>query len=196
MAYLSSHRPGGRFGQRSRTIEPTIFCFTNCDSVELFQDGKSLGSKLHSSGEILSWPANLSSGIWKAVGKKGNAATSSELRKAGSPSQLELISDVTVLKADGHHVAQIESDVTDAAGTLVPDAANLVDIHISGPGRILGIENADLQCTEDYRSASRHVYQGRLRIYLQSQKTNGTIRLEVASAGLKPASMTIDSQAN
>ena len=48
MVYLTTVRFGrGRTGQRPRARAAWSFadCFTNCDRVELFQDGKSLGSK-------------------------------------------------------------------------------------------------------------------------------------------------------
>ena len=171
MVYLSTRGAGGGRRQGRLAIEPTIYCFTNCDRVELFHDGQSLGSKSHAPGEVLTWQFNLTSGVLKAIGKKGAAEAAFELRKAEGPSQIALTSDVTALKSDGQDVAQIEVEVTDKHGTLVPDASNLVECIISGPGRILGIENADLQSTEDYKATSRHVYQGRMRIYVQSRQS-------------------------
>ncbi len=196
VVYLSTRGIGAGRRLRRPTAEPTIYCFTNCDRVELFHDGESLGSKSHAPGEVLTWQLSFDHGVVKAVGKKGETVTMFDLRKAGAPSQLVLTADATALKADGHDVTQIELDVTDKDETLVPDAANLVECNISGPGRILGIENADLQSTEDYKSTSRHVYQGRLRIYVQSRKASGKIKIEVSSAGLKGAILSIDSQSN
>ncbi len=195
MVYLSTRGAGTGRRQGRLATRPTIYCFTNCDRVELFHDGQSLGSKLHTPGEVLTWQFNLTSGVLKAVGKHAEAVTEFELYKAESASQLALKADITALKADGRDVAQIEVTVTDNHGTLVPDASNLVECAVSGPGRILGIENADLQSTEDYKATSRHVYQGRLRIYVQSRKIGGKINLDVSASGLKAASMSIDSQA-
>jgi beta-galactosidase len=195
MVYLSTRGAGAGRRQGRLTIEPTIYCFTNCDRVELFHDRQSLGSKSHAPGEVLTWQFNLTSGVLKAIGKKGAAEAAFELRKAEGPSQIALTSDVTALKSDGQDVAQIEVDVTDKHGTLVPDASNLLECIISGPGRILGIENADLQNTEDYKATSHHVYQGRLRIYVQSRKVGGEINLDVSAVGLKAANMSIETQA-
>ncbi|HZZ26890.1 MAG TPA: hypothetical protein VFE46_02690 [Pirellulales bacterium] len=84
-----------------------------------------------------------------------------ELHKAGAPAKLMLKPDVTNLKAGGRDVAQIEVDVTDKEGVLVPDAKNTIACTLTAPGRIIGIENGNLNGTEDNQSPSHSVYQGR-----------------------------------
>src|SRR5262249_5442295 len=149
----------------------------NCDSVELFQDGQSLGNKPHAAGEVVTWPIEFTSGELKAVGRKGNSEAVFELKKAGAAAKLAIKPDVTSLAANGRDVAQVEIDVTDTDGTLVPEATNRVTCAITGPGRILGIENGDIRSTEDYSSMSRQAYQGRLMIYLRAGKSAGELKL-------------------
>ena len=142
MAYLSTSGLFAGRGTRRGTAGNNIFCFTNCDRVELFHDGKSLGSKPHAAGEVLSWPVDFTGGILKAVGTKGSATVEFELRKPGAPAKLLLKSDITELKADGRDVAQLELDVTDKDGTLVPDAANVVTCSVEGPGASSALKTA------------------------------------------------------
>ncbi len=81
MVYLSTTAIFAGRGARRGTAGSNIFCFTNCERVELFHDGKSLGSKPHAAGEVLSWPVDFTGGILKAVGTKGSATVEFELRK-------------------------------------------------------------------------------------------------------------------
>jgi hypothetical protein len=191
MVYLST---GGLGGQGRRAAAPagrTISCFTNCDSVELFHDGQSLGSKPHAPGETVTWPVDFTSGVLKAVGKKGAATATFELKKAGTAAKLALQPDLTSLRADGRDVAQIEVDVADKDGTLAPDAGNLVACTITGPARIIGIENGDTNGKEDYKALSHSVYQGRMLIYVQSLKTPGQAKLKVSTPNLEGSSVTL-----
>ena len=117
MVYLSTSGFGGRRGMPQGSGRP-LWCFTNCDSVELFHDGQSLGSKTHAAGEVLRWPAEFSSGTMKAVGKKGTQTVTFELKKAGKrPCALGADGGLNTLKADGKDVAEIEVDATRRDGT-------------------------------------------------------------------------------
>ena len=188
MVYLSTTGLNARGNAAPAAGE--ISCFTNCDTVELFQDGQSLGAKDHKPGEITTWPVDFT-GTLKAVGKKGTATATFELKKAGPAAKLVLLPDVAKLQADGRDVAQIELDVADQNGTLVPDAANKIDCTITGPARIIGIENANLSGTENYKDLSHSVYQGRMLIYVQALKSSGTATLTVATPDLTGAAITL-----
>ena len=188
MVYLSTSGLGGR---SRRTAAQAIYCFTNCDSVELFHDGQSLGNKLHASGETIQWPLDFTSGVLKAMGKKGSVTTTFELKWAGPAAKLVLQPDVPSLQASGRDVAQIEVDVTDNDGVLAPEAGNLIACTVTGPGRIIGIENGNLRGTENYQALSHSVYQGRMLIYLQSLKTAGEVKLSVSTPNLEGSSVTL-----
>ena len=190
MVYLSAGGlgvPGIKGGGDGRVIT----CVTNCESVELLHDGKSLGSKPHAFGEILTWPVSFTGGVLKAVGKKGAATTTFELKKPGSATKLVLVPDVTGLKGDGRDVAHFEVNAVDRDGTLVPMAANLVECKIDGPGRIIGIANGNLRSTEDYKAPTHSLHQGRMLIYVQSQKNSGQLVLTVSTDKLETARTTL-----
>ncbi len=191
MVYLSTQRSFRRYRATTESAQRGVYCFTNCDQVELFHDGKSLGTKRHVPGEFLTWPVNFTSGVLKAVGKKVTATTTFELTKPGPASKLTLKSDVAFLDRSQNRVAQIEVDVTDNLGTLVPDASQLIRCDLTGPGRILGIENGDVSSTEDYQAPSHSVYQGRMLVYVQSRAGAGEIKLAISSPNLAAANVTL-----
>ena len=150
-----------------------------------------MGTKPHIPGETISWPVSFASGMLKAVGKKGSVTTSFELTKAGPAAKIALQPDVLSLKAGGRDLAQIEVDVCDNAGVLVPEAENLITCAVIGPGRIIGIENGNLGSTESYQSQSHQVYQGRMLVYLQSLKTAGEIQLTASAPNLEESKITL-----
>lgn len=196
MVYLSTQGFGGGRGRGGRggaagQAGQMISCYTNCDSVELFKDGKSLGSKPHAPGEVLAWPVDFSSGALKAVGKKGSGVTTFELRKAGTAAKLAVLADVKMLKSDGRDVAQIEVDVTDGTGTLVADGAHPLTCTVSGAGRLLGMENGDIRSTEPYKNSTRSTYQGRMMVYVQSLKQAGELKVTLAAPNLAGAALTL-----
>jgi len=189
MVYLSTSRPGrGRFGRGASAR--AVWCYTNCDRVELFHDGRSLGSK-PTAEHVVSWTVDFASGVLKAVGTKGGKQVAFELKKAGAAAKLVLQPDVKSLSADGRDVAQIELNVTDQEGTCVTEASNLVACSLIGPARIIGIENGNTFSTENYKSLSRSTYQGRLMIYVQSLRTPGEARLTVSTPNLDSATITL-----
>jgi beta-galactosidase len=190
MVYLSTAGPGRRRFQ-GRSTTRSIYCYTNCDSVELFHDGKSLGSKPLPTERVITWPPEFTSGVLKAVGTKGGRQVTYELKKAGAAAKLVLHPDVQKLAADGRDVAQIEVNVTDKDGTRLPDNANVVSCDITGPARIIGIENGNTFSPERYDRRWRTAYQGRLIIYVQSLKTPGDAKLTVACTGLEGATSTL-----
>jgi beta-galactosidase len=199
MVYLFT----GGFGGRGRgggvpgrgATGGNISCYTNCDNVELFHDGQSLGSKPHAPGETTTWQVDFTSGVLKAVGKKGTATAAFELKKAGAAAKLALRPDWygqsrPGLQAKGD-VAQIEVDVTDQDGTLVPDAANLITCALSGPARLLGIENGNLNGIEDNKGLTHSVFQGRMMVYVQATQSSGEIKLSVSAPNLEAASLAL-----
>ena len=124
-------------------------------------------------------------------GRKGTNQITFEIEKAGTAAKLVLRPDVESLAANGRDVAQVELNVTDKDGTLVPEAGNKVACAISGPARIIGLENGDTSSTENYGTKSRSAYQGRLMIYVQALKAAGETKLTVSSLGLVGATITL-----
>ena len=188
MVYLTATGPGRRRFRPGASAR-AVWCYTNCDNVELFHDGKSLGSKPLPAEHVITWPLEFTSGVLKAVGTKGRKQVTYELKKAGAAAKLVLQPDVQKLAADGRDVAQIELDVTDKDGTRVPDNANVISCGIIGPARIIGIENGNTNSPERYVKTWRTAYNGRLLIYVQSLKTPGEAKLTVSSSGLDGASV-------
>ena len=170
---------------------------TNCGSVELFLNGKSLGSKELSTAPnlILKWEVPYEAGILKAVGKIDNKEVCTyKLQTTGKPAGILLKPDRKTIKADGRDLSHIEVNVVDKDGNIVPYADNLITFNISGKGKIIGAGSGNPQSIEDYKSNKRKAYNGKCLVIIQSTTKPGEIQLTTTSSGLPQSSITINSQ--
>jgi len=171
-----------------------VYCYTNCDEVELFLNGSSLSSETSSDarGRVLSWRLPFESGTLKAVGKRnGRAVCKYSLHTAGKAEQVELLSDTKQLTADGRDIVHIEFRIVDAKGVLVPDAQIPVTFEIQGPAKIIGVGNANPNSHESHQASSHSSWQGRGLLILQSTKQQGEVSLKASAPALESGSITI-----
>jgi len=179
-------------GREGKTI--TVKCYTNCESVELFLNGKSLGSKELSASSDLqpSWNVPYEPGTLKAIGKKnGKIACSYELHTAGKPAKIVLTPDRDNILANSRDLSYVEVSVVDKDGNIVPDANNLITFDVSGEGKIIGVGSGDQQSHEDYKSNKRKVYNGKCLLVVQSRNKSGQIRIMATSPGLISSSISL-----
>ncbi len=174
-----------------------IVTFTNCETVELAINGRSLGvQRLDDFDDrMMVWRASYAPGTIRAVGKRaGRELCSHELRTAAAPARVLVLPDRQTIKADGQDLAHFEVRIVDAQGNLVPDAANAIEFALSGPGKIVGLDNGDITSTESYRGVTRQAFHGRALALVQSDGVPGQIRLTAASAGLTSTTAAIRSE--
>ncbi|HEX9058977.1 MAG TPA: glycoside hydrolase family 2 TIM barrel-domain containing protein [Clostridia bacterium] len=160
-----------------------VWAYSNCDSVELFLNGTSLGSKSVGTSLHLSWNVPWAAGTLRAKGTKGGTVVYDEVVTAGAASKVQLKPDRTTVAADGKDLIYIETDITDANGVVVPTAANNVNFSISGPGTIVGVDNGNAPSTEPYKANSRKAFSGKCLVIIQPTKTSGTIVVTANSSG-------------
>ena len=174
-----------------------VHCYTNCEEVELFLNGKSLGKKKAESYKKLIWSLIYQPGKLEAKGyKEGKVITKDIVETTTNPSQIALNSDVNTLKADGCDVAVIRVAIKDAKGRVVPTASNLVKFTIVGPGKIIGTGNGNPTSYEPDKASQRMAFNGYSLVLVQSDKQAGEIRLKAASENIKSAEMVIKSVKN
>lgn len=172
---------------RQGEITP-VYCYTNCHSAELWVNRKSYGKKEMKDGEYrLKWrDVTYQPGRIKVVGydKEGIALCEKEIKTAGKPHRIELISDRDTIKADGEDLAFITLKITDEEGNLCPLADNLVLFSIEGEGRIACVGNGNPISIESHRTDKRKAFHGLCLVVVRSTKTEGEIRVTATSPGL------------
>ncbi|KJD34682.1 beta-galactosidase [Tamlana nanhaiensis] len=132
-------------------------------------------------------------GILKAVAvsKTGKEKESTILKTAEAASKIKLTADRKAIRANGQDLAYITVEITDENGVLNPTAANKLDFLISGPGEIIGVDNADLKDTNSYYSNTRNAWHGRALVIVKSGRKEGNIQLEVSSEGIVAETINI-----
>lgn len=174
-----------------------VACFTNCDRVELFVNGRSVGIKTsaEASDGVISWDIPYESGALSAVGMNAASAVAVDrLCTTGTPAKLSAESDSSHLTVDKEEVAHISVSIVDAAGNVVMDDDREVRWTIEGPGQLLGIENGDHASHEDYRAPHHRTFRGRQLGYLRATSPNATIKINVQAPGLDAATILIKTQ--
>jgi beta-galactosidase len=196
-----------------------ITCYTNCDTVELFLNGRSFGVKgyafprlgmegnygnyparakvLKTTADLhLTWDVPYEPGVLRAVGvKNGKVVSTMAASTTGEPSRLGLSSDREVIVADRRDVTHLTVQILDEKGRLVPIADSEVTFSVEGDGLLLGVDNGDPQSHADFKSNRRKAFHGLCLAILQSTGKPGQIRVTAASPSLKAATVIIAARA-
>ncbi|HEX3358323.1 MAG TPA: glycoside hydrolase family 2 TIM barrel-domain containing protein [Tepidisphaeraceae bacterium] len=174
--------------------EETVEVYSNCESVELFLNGKSLGSQnIHADASARVWHVPFEPGALKAVAKNGDKVVANdELRTAGKAAKIVLESDHEKLSPSWEDVSYITARVVDENGVTLPAATNLVNFKITDPGVIAAVDNADNSSHESFQASERHAYQGVCYAVVKATAASGAIVVSASSEGLEPGTIKIE----
>ncbi|HKP15132.1 MAG TPA: glycoside hydrolase family 2 TIM barrel-domain containing protein, partial [Gemmatimonadaceae bacterium] len=189
-----------------------VIAYTNCQAVELFLNGRSLGEKrlefprqgndkqwnqyarpvvnptttdLH-----LSWDVPYAPGVLRAVGKReGSACATAEVRTAGAAATLRLTVDRDTIDAVASDVAHVKVEILDENGILVPDAGTPVRFTVDG-GRLVATDNGDLRDLTPFASAERRAFHGMVLAIVRADRP-GRLRVSASADGLRGATIDI-----
>jgi beta-galactosidase len=191
-----------------------VVVYSNCDTVELVLNGKSMGAKalafpregtkggwntyerpdranpttadLH-----LSWDVPYAPGTLKIVGRRqGQVVAEQELKTAGDPASIHLKLDRPTLTPSG--VAHVEVALLDKDGTLVPDASTPLTFNLDGPASLLATDNGNPADHTLFTSKDRQAFHGRALALLKASTQAGKATLTVRAANLPPATVELD----
>lgn len=175
--------------------EISVNAFTNCEEVELFLNSRSLGIKKmsESTNRTLTWEVPFEKGTVSAVAKnKGVVVADAELKTTGAVSAIIASSDKKSIKADRQAIAHIYLNLCDEAGNTVYTADNEVTCEVTGPARLLGMEDSNPSNIENYKDNKQHAYHGKLLVYLQATDKPGQVTVKLSSPGLKDAIVKLE----
>ncbi|MGA9654009.1 MAG: glycoside hydrolase family 2 TIM barrel-domain containing protein, partial [Polyangia bacterium] len=171
----------------------TVFVYSNADSVELFLNGKSQGSKtMTTTTGHLQWSVPFATGTLQAKATEGGTVVATDtVQTAGAAAALALTADRTSIAADGSDLSYVEVDIVDAQGVVVPQANNTIAFTISGPGALVGLDAGDSTNHDSYKGTSHAAFSGKLMAIIQSTTTAGTITLNATSGSFTGGSVVI-----
>jgi beta-galactosidase len=159
--------------------EVPVWVHSNLDSVELFANGKSLGSqKVPHLGHV-EWKVRYEPGFIEARGTKNGKVVLTEKRETTGPVvAIRLTPDRTEINADGEDLVILTVDALDKDGRPVPTASDLIRFNISGTGTLIGVGNGNPNCQESDKEPRRSLFNGLAQVILQSTKDAGEIQIE------------------
>jgi beta-galactosidase len=197
-----------------------VSCYTNCDNVELFLNGKSVGMKgyafprfgmqgrygqagpqtmngVRTTSDLhLSWDVPYEPGTLRAVGtKNGQTVATMEISTTGEAAAIQLSVDRDTILADQRDIVHVTVKVVDAQGRMHPDANQEIAFEIQGEGRLIGVDNGDMSDLEDFKGKQRKAFHGMCLAIVQAHGNAGRIRVTASSPGLQPATATVTTKA-
>lgn len=98
-----------------------------------------------------------------------------------------------ILCSNTRDLAFIEISALDTDGTEVSNAQNRVSVTVTGPGRLVGLDNGDSSDLDSYKASSRRLFGGKLLAIIQTTDAEGEIVVTATSNGLESATYTLKS---
>jgi beta-galactosidase len=166
--------------------------YSNCDEVELFLNGRSLGKQ---SPDKDKYSTNLSHppftfqvpfkpGTLKAVGYiKGIKAAEHQRSTPGTAARISLRADYSgkELKAGQNDIVFVYADVVDTKGTIIYDAGDPIEFTVTGDAVIVG---------ENPRAAEA----GTAAILIKAGSKPGNITVSARTKGVKQGNLVLTSK--
>ena len=164
-----------------------VWTYTNCDSVDLKLNGKSLGVRKFTSGGAmhLEWKVPFQSGTLIAQAYKGGSVSASDtIKTAGKAAKIQVKADRNAIHAGNDDLVFIETNVVDENGTLLPDADNLITYSVSGPGEIVGVDNGNAISHESFKGNQRLAFHGKSLAIVKSKCEEGSIQITASTPNI------------
>jgi beta-galactosidase len=171
-----------------RLGEPiSVWVHSNLDSVEVFVNGKSQGSKKVEPLTHLEWKIPYEPGVLEARGTKAGKVVLIEKRETtGDPVAIRLTPDRTEISADGEDLVIFRVEALDKEGRAIPTADYPISFKVTGEGKLIGTGNGDPNCQESDKGPTRSLFCGLAQAIVRSSKTPGTILVEAYTGDWPP----------
>ena len=156
--------------------------YSNCDSVELFFNGKSLGKQTPGTtwAEMqCQWMVPWMPGELKTVGSINETPVAEQvIRTAGAPAQIALSVDGKPLAKTGKDMVQVRVTTKDDKGECYPYGENRSFFSVIGPAKIRALDNGSpVDVEKHFEAESRIAFYGLTRAYVEATGEAGDIAL-------------------
>ena len=165
--------------------EIPVTVYTNCEELELFLNGISLGRKQIEKYGHGEWSVKYAAGTLEVKGFNGGKEVCGDKRvTTGRPAALKLTKD-NDFTANGSDIALFTCECVDENGLTVPNAAEYVCFSVLEPAKIIatGSDNCD---HNNVANTERKMYMGKIRIAIKLQKGQESLTLTAVSDNCDP----------
>jgi beta-galactosidase len=170
----------------------TIEVYSNCASVEVSLNGRSLGEKpLAANASPRQWNVSFVPGEVTATCRDPGVKLQDTLHTAGAPVRLELETEDDRVGSTFDDVAFVRARVVDAKGVVVPSATNAITFAVSGAGRFVASDNGAPTDHTPFPSPIRQASNGKAVALVRGIGSTGALTVNATTPGLKPATITL-----
>jgi len=174
-------------------VKIPVIVYTNCQSAELFLNGKSLGKQDYV-GEQLVWQVPYQPGKLTAIAyNQDQIVARKSVETSGEPASLNVKEDKQNIRPNRKDIIHIEIDVADKEGRFCPMASNRIHVQITGAAKILAMDNGDPIDLSSYKTDTKKAFRGKCLLILQATDKKGAITVNVRSEGLSPKTIYLNS---
>ena len=170
----------------------TVSVYSNCETVELFLNNESFGEKeMPADASSVSWDLHYKPGILKAVGKiDGKVAAEYSTKSSEYPVKVAMNADKTTIENCFDDVSHVMVSFVDEKDVKCPWAEKVIKFKVTGPGKILAVDNGDPQFHDSFKVAKCRTWHGDCLVIIAATG-EGEITLEASSRGLDKVTTTI-----
>ncbi|WP_068471541.1 glycoside hydrolase family 2 TIM barrel-domain containing protein [Saccharicrinis aurantiacus] len=165
--------------------EIPVWIYSNCDEVELFLNGQSLGKMkpgLNWDEMQCQYMVPYTPGELKVFAYKGGKLVANKMiHTANAPSKISLSIDGEPMSKLGDDMVQVRVTTTDANGEFYPYGENRTYFKVLGPGKIRALDNGSpIDVEKHFEATNRIAFFGLTRAYIESVG-DGDVALFAAS---------------
>lgn len=123
---------------------------------------------------------------------KGNRS----VHNYGAPSKLSASVNKQSIEAKKQNLFYVEIDVKDANDRFVANANPVVYVQVSGPARLVALDNGHQVDHQSYQDNNRKAFAGKLVAIVESTGEAGQIQVTATSQGLEASTVTVQARAS
>lgn len=175
----------------------TVEVYSGTERVRLYLNDKLVAEKL--TGRDQQFKAEFeipyAPGTLKVEGLRDDRVVAeSILQTVGTPVQLKLSADRTVLNAGGQDLSFITVEAVDEKGRLQMNTNQKVRFLVSGAGTIAAVGNGNGQTQDSYSGDTIDLFNGRALVVLRTARKAGEIKLTATGDGLSMSSIGLHAE--
>ena len=171
-----------------------VAAFTNCEYAYLNLNGKMIPQepRWDETSNALYWDIPFEPGELKVIGYIDDEPYAEyTIKTYGAAVSMTAASDVQLLEGK-EDLAHVELNILDDNGTRVLDADQPVTCTVTGPGKLLKLENCNPRYMDGFNGNTVPAYRGRILAYVVATGDSGSIQVTFSAPGMKDTSVNIN----
>ena len=173
-----------------------VCILSNLPQVELVVNGVSRGRKNLAGGSdnLASWQVPYVPGFIQAIGYDDTGAPiARETRRSfGDSAVLRIHADRAKVAADGRDLVFCTVTAEDAQGNPVDNARDCIQVSVTGPLKLVGLDNGDSTDMDEYKCDCRRLFSGKLLVVAAGAGEAGMGEIRVSAPGLESAALQVE----